>query len=146
MKKLLFFLSISTLGFAQNIDLLNQANNVEKFSTSLLPEYQMIDKSVRGAKTTYIFVPKAISTTELEDCKIGNPCDKSITLTYQNNTFIDAKGNYDALFSIWKKEIQPTAKLNEDVLSYKNETQKQWYNLVYTSKIGILQNFSNRLQ
>ena len=151
MKKLLFIL-LTSLAFGQNVELLKKANNADEtfaktFAQDIYPNYQTIDTYKEGLYYSYILVPAGTSQNEISECKLGNPCQKGVTVKYKvlngNYIFSSAKGDGNSLFAFWTKEIQPVEKTT-DTKTYKNKVAKVWYNLEPTPKTWMIVNMSDR--
>ena len=152
MKKLLLFVLLSGFAFGQNVELLKKANNgdetfAKNFAKDIYPNYVMIDTYKEGLNYNYILVPENTSKTDVEDCKIGNPCKMGVSVVYKvingNYIFSSAKGDSESLFAFWTKEVQPAEK-STDIKSYKNKDAKVWYNLEPTAKSWRIVNMSDR--
>lgn len=152
MKKLIFFLLLSALNFGQNVELLKKANNGDEafsqaFTKSIYPGYSIIDTYKEGLNYNYILVPVNTSKTDIEDCKLGNPCKMGVSVVYKvingNYVFSSAKGDSESLFAFWTKEVQPVEKTTA-IKTYKNKAAKVWYNLEPTPKTWTIVNMSDR--
>lgn len=159
MKKLLFFLLISSFAFSQNVELLKTANASStnfsnKFASEMLPNYNLIRSDKDGIYSTYIYVPADTSEKEIKDCKLGNKCPMKVSLRFKEVNdvyqFTDATGNFQALYPFWKRDVEPGAidksKESRPVYTYKNKDDKIWFNFWQTSSTWMIRNESDRSQ
>ncbi|WP_234111760.1 hypothetical protein [Chryseobacterium sp. R2A-55] len=160
MKKLIFYLLLSSFASAQNIALLQKANNADEafsktFTQDIYPNYQTIDSYNEGLNYTYVLVPENTSKNDIEDCRIGNPCKMGVSVVYKvidgNYIFSSAKGDGESLFAFWQKNVEPSANLEKSkephpIYFYKNPEQKIWWNFWKTDGgHWMIRNMSNRL-
>lgn len=152
MNKLLFSLFFSSVSFGQNVELLKKANGSDEsfariFNQDIYPNYRTIDSYKDGLYHNYRLVPAEASKEEILDCKLGNTCQRGVTVKYKvqngNYVFSSAKGDSESLFAFWTKEIQP-AEQTKEIKTYKNKESKVWYNLEPTPKSWMIVNMSDR--
>lgn len=152
MKNLISLLLFSCFAFGQNISLLQQANSGDEtfsqtFTKNIYPNYNVIDTYKEGMNYSYILVPQNTSESEINDCKIGNPCKMGVSVVYKvingNYIFSSAKGDSESLFAFWTKEVQPAEKTTA-IKTYKNKDANVWYNLEPTPKSWTIVNMSDR--
>lgn len=158
MKKALFLLLFSCFAFGQNIELLQKVQSSDStlptfLAEKLLPDYKSLyEEPGSDLYPSYTYLPKDASDKEMQQCKLGNNCDRAITLKYQviNSvyTLTEIIGPFDELFSLWKKEIQPDPKETRNhTYIYKDTDHKIWFNLLHRAKKDwTLRNMSDRPQ
>lgn len=165
MKKLLFFLLLSSLVYGQNIELMKTLNNsdeafTKEFSQRLFEGYKIIPASKQDSidrKHSNIIIyklekesdPQSIVSVKFKWLTKNGNSDLKIP-GQKYFIFEEARGEFLELFPFWHKEVQPdstTDKTYESypVYTYKNKEQKIWFNLWKTSVGWYLRNMSDRI-
>jgi hypothetical protein len=164
MKKLLFFLLLSSIVDGQNIELMKTLNNsdeafTKEFSQRLFEGYKIIPASKQDSidrKHSNIIIyklekesdPQSIVSVKFKwMTKNGNSDLKIPGEKYF--IFEEALGEFLELFPFWHKEVEPKSTTdktyeNRPVYTYKNKEDKIWFNFWRVGSTWMMRNESER--